>query len=63
MILLLEVKLIGSGWLPRRILDEDDIRKALDNLVLDQNYYDWRVRKIHRDDVVAINAQIATQWR
>lgn len=63
MVLLLEVKLVGSGWLPRRILDESDIHKALHNLVLDQSYLDWRVRRIKKEDVKWVNAKIAIQWK
>lgn len=62
MILLLEVKLIGTGWLPRRILDEDNIRQALDNLVIDKRFDDWRIRQILEDDVIWINAQILMKW-
>lgn len=62
MIFLLEVKLVGSDWIPRRVLDEGEIHKALDNLVLDQRYFDWRVRRISAKEVEWINAKIAVHW-
>ena len=62
MIYLLEVKLIGTGWLPKRILDEGDIHQALDNLIIDRKFQDWRVRKIEREDISEINAQILMKW-
>lgn len=62
MALLLEVKLIGSEWLPRRILDETDIRQALNNLFVEKKFIDWRIRRIKKEDIVSINAQIALQW-
>jgi hypothetical protein len=62
MALLLEVKLIGSGWLPKQILDETDIRKACDNLVIESRFSDWRIRRIKKEDIVKVNAEIALQW-
>lgn len=62
MALLLEVKLIGSNWLPRQILDETDIRKALNTVYIEKKFIDWRIRRIKKEDIVSINAQIALQW-
>lgn len=62
MIYLLEVKKIGSSWLPRRILEEENLRTALDHLIVDKQFVDWRVRRIDKKDVPKINAQITVQW-
>ena len=62
MIYLLEIRLIGGPWVPRRILDEPDIHQALDNLYLEPYFFDWRVKRINRDAVVRTNALITLQW-
>ena len=58
MIYLLEVRYIGSDWIPWKILDESDLHKALDNLSLPQGIDSWRIKRIEKADVVRINATI-----
>jgi hypothetical protein len=57
-IYLLEVRYIGSDWIPSKILDEGELHKALDNLYLPQGINNWRVKRIEKADVVRINATI-----
>lgn len=58
MIYLLEVQYIGSDWIPRKILDEEELHKAIDNLDLPQGIDNWRIKRIEKSDVVRINATI-----
>lgn len=58
MIYLLEVRYIGSDWIPRKILDEGELHQAIDNLDLPRGIDNWRIKRIEKSDVVRINATI-----
>lgn len=59
MIYLLEIKpSFGSGWKPKRILEEENIHLAIDNLQVRGIWYDWRIKRIQPNDVKWINTYI-----
>ena len=62
MALLLEVKLIGSEWIPREVLEDTDIHEALRNINISKKYIDWRVKRISEEDIPKINALIIVHW-